>query len=329
MALKEKYDDSLTVGKSIGLKNLEAKEEGGKLKLSATAEYEFDKNELWQSLKTHAGWENEIQADIKVEKTDMYGVYTVKSGDTLSKIAKYVYADANKYPKIFDANKDQLTNPDLIKVGQKLKLPRSLGSLHLPTAAGPEGLRRRLPLDPATMTHYRLRLRARGACPSTAPTPRPAPTCAPGSRRSRSGGARRDSHRHARSRSRPGSRGARLAAQRARGPARHRHPGGGDRQRLSGRGARGPRQPRDREPLRIEPGDRVAQLLIQTVERVAFARAEVLDGSSRGKAGSGPPAARYRPFSKERPNPGLSFLVEQNGEAFLASSRWIARAPAR
>lgn len=124
MALKEKYGDSLAVGKNVGLKNLEATEEGGKLKISATAEYEFDKNELWQSLKTHAGWENEIQADIKVEKTDVYGVYTVKSGDTLSKIAKYVYADANKYPKIFEANKDQLTNPDLIKVGQKLKLPR-------------------------------------------------------------------------------------------------------------------------------------------------------------------------------------------------------------
>lgn len=123
MALKDKYEDSLEVGKVVGLKNLEAKEEDGKLKLSATAEHEFDKNELWQSLKAHAGWENEIQADIKVEKSDIYGVYTVKSGDTLSKIAKYVYSDANKYPKIFEANKDQLSNPDLIKVGQKLKLP--------------------------------------------------------------------------------------------------------------------------------------------------------------------------------------------------------------
>jgi nucleoid-associated protein YgaU len=123
VGLKDKYNDSLEVGRKIGLKNLEAKEEGGKLKISATAEHEFDKNELWQSLKTHTGWENEIQADLKVEKTDLYGVYTVKSGDTLSKIAKYVYSDANKYPKIFEANKDQLSNPDLIKVGQKLKLP--------------------------------------------------------------------------------------------------------------------------------------------------------------------------------------------------------------
>jgi nucleoid-associated protein YgaU len=123
VALKDKYNDSLEIAKTVGLKDLEAKEEGGKLKISATAEHEFDKNELWQSLKTHAGWENEIQADLKVLKTDVYGIYTVKSGDTLSKIAKYVYADANKYPKIFEANKDQLSNPDLIKVGQKLKLP--------------------------------------------------------------------------------------------------------------------------------------------------------------------------------------------------------------
>jgi nucleoid-associated protein YgaU len=123
VALKEKYFDSLEIGKKIGLVGLEAREEGGRLNISATAEHEFDKNELWQSLKTHLGWEREINADIKIAKTDVYGVYTVKSGDTLSKIAKYVYSDANKYPKIFEANKDQISNPDLIKVGQRLKLP--------------------------------------------------------------------------------------------------------------------------------------------------------------------------------------------------------------
>lgn len=118
------YNDVLELGKTLGIKGLAGKEEGGKFKLSGTAEYEFDKNEMWQKIKTHPGWENEVQADIKVEKTDVYGVYAVKSGDTLSKIAKYVYGDANKYPKIFEANKDQLSNPDLIKVGQKLKLPK-------------------------------------------------------------------------------------------------------------------------------------------------------------------------------------------------------------
>ena len=47
----------------------------------------------------------------------------VKSGDTLSKIAKEAYGDANAYMKIFNANKDQLTDPDRIKPGQVLKIP--------------------------------------------------------------------------------------------------------------------------------------------------------------------------------------------------------------
>ncbi|MCM2316244.1 MAG: LysM peptidoglycan-binding domain-containing protein, partial [Thermoanaerobaculia bacterium] len=45
------------------------------------------------------------------------------SGETLSKISKKYYGDATKYMKIFEANKDILKNPDLIKVGQKLKIP--------------------------------------------------------------------------------------------------------------------------------------------------------------------------------------------------------------
>lgn len=45
------------------------------------------------------------------------------SGDTLSKIAQTHYGDANKYTKIFEANKDQLADPNKIKVGQKLKIP--------------------------------------------------------------------------------------------------------------------------------------------------------------------------------------------------------------
>jgi nucleoid-associated protein YgaU len=48
----------------------------------------------------------------------------VRSGDTLSKIAKYVYGDANAYPRIFEANRDTLKDPDKIQVGQKLNLPK-------------------------------------------------------------------------------------------------------------------------------------------------------------------------------------------------------------
>ena len=49
--------------------------------------------------------------------------YTVQSGDNLSKIAKHVYGDANKWHAIFDANRDKIKNPDLIQPGQVLTLP--------------------------------------------------------------------------------------------------------------------------------------------------------------------------------------------------------------
>jgi nucleoid-associated protein YgaU len=49
--------------------------------------------------------------------------YTVASGDSLSKIAKKFYGDANKWRRIFDANRDIIKNPDLIHPGQILKIP--------------------------------------------------------------------------------------------------------------------------------------------------------------------------------------------------------------
>ena len=52
-----------------------------------------------------------------------YEVYVVKSGDSLSKIAKKLYGDANKWRLIYEANTDQIKNPDLIHPGQILKIP--------------------------------------------------------------------------------------------------------------------------------------------------------------------------------------------------------------
>ncbi|MDT0294140.1 peptidoglycan-binding protein LysM [Mesonia ostreae] len=49
--------------------------------------------------------------------------HTVKSGDTLSKVAKEVYGDAMKYPVIFEANKPMLSDPDKIYPGQVLRIP--------------------------------------------------------------------------------------------------------------------------------------------------------------------------------------------------------------
>ena len=50
-------------------------------------------------------------------------IYAVVAGDNLTRIAKHFYGDANAWKRIFDANRDQLTDPDKIKVGQMLKIP--------------------------------------------------------------------------------------------------------------------------------------------------------------------------------------------------------------
>jgi nucleoid-associated protein YgaU len=49
--------------------------------------------------------------------------YVVKKGDSLSKIAKHLYGSANEWRKIFEANRDQIEDPDLIQPGQMLKIP--------------------------------------------------------------------------------------------------------------------------------------------------------------------------------------------------------------
>ena len=123
MSLKEKYAAALKLGEELKVKGGDVKEEGGKLIIKGTAEYGFDRDQIWNAIKKQSGWESEIVADIKVEKATPYGYWVVKSGETLSKIAKNIYSDANVYMKIFDANKDQLKDPNLIKVGQKLVLP--------------------------------------------------------------------------------------------------------------------------------------------------------------------------------------------------------------
>jgi len=121
--LKDKYDDLLKLGEKLNIRDGYVEEKDGKLHIGGTAEYAQEKNELWDKIKTFDGWENEIQADIKVAREDIYGFYTVKPGDTLSKIAKLHLGSANKYMQIFEANTDILDNPNLIRVGQKLKLP--------------------------------------------------------------------------------------------------------------------------------------------------------------------------------------------------------------
>ena len=98
-------------------------EDAGKLKISGQTEYQLDANRLWDNIKTHQGWENEIVANIQAKRSDVFGVHTVVSGDTLSKLAKEYLGDAGRYMEIFKANSDSLSDPNMIKVGQHLNIP--------------------------------------------------------------------------------------------------------------------------------------------------------------------------------------------------------------
>ena len=65
-----------------------------------------------------------VQGTVRGEGLAAEGTtYTVVKGDTLSHIAKAHYGKSSKWKAIFEANRDQLDNPDLIKPGQVLKIP--------------------------------------------------------------------------------------------------------------------------------------------------------------------------------------------------------------
>jgi len=82
-------------------------------------------NKIWDAIKTVPDWRNDIVAEVTIDPNAKAAAstYTVQAGDTLSKIAKEHLGDANAYMKIFNANKDQLTDPDKIKPRQVLKIP--------------------------------------------------------------------------------------------------------------------------------------------------------------------------------------------------------------
>jgi len=125
MSLQVKYSPVFTLAKELNVQGLNVKEEAGKLVLAGTVNTQYEKNRIWDKIKEVGGeGQKEVGADFKVLNTDYYHLHTVAGGESLSKIAKQYYKDANSYMKIFEANKDQLKNPDMINVGQKLKIPK-------------------------------------------------------------------------------------------------------------------------------------------------------------------------------------------------------------
>ena len=129
MSLRDKYAYAIQTAK--GKFDGSAQEKDGKLHWVGSVKTEDEKNEIWTAIKTIPDWRNDIVADIQVtgvkEMAASVGAstktYTVKAGDTLSGIAKSQLGNAGAYMKIFEANKDQLSDPDKIKPGQVLKLP--------------------------------------------------------------------------------------------------------------------------------------------------------------------------------------------------------------
>jgi Uncharacterized protein containing LysM domain len=127
MNLRAKYDQAIQTAKTLGFQGA-ATQDGDKLHFKGTVRSEDEKNQIWNAIKTVSDWKNDINADITVAAAQPVGTsgvssYIVKAGDTLSKIAREHLGDANASMKIFNANTDQLTDPDKITPGQVLKLP--------------------------------------------------------------------------------------------------------------------------------------------------------------------------------------------------------------
>ena len=126
MGLRDKYAYAIQTAK--GKFDGSAQERDAKLYWTGSVKTENEKNEIWSAIKTIPDWKDEIVADIKVTGAPAAAAassktYTVKAGDTLSAIAKDHLGSANAYMKIFEANRDQLSDPDKIKPGQVLKIP--------------------------------------------------------------------------------------------------------------------------------------------------------------------------------------------------------------
>ena len=116
--LKAKYNAVLDKGHDVGITVQNLNMEGEQLLIRGVVPSDYAKNELWDVAKGVDASVSDLILDVNVQS----GLkYTVKSGDTLSKIAKRFYGDANHYHQIAAAS--GISNPDRIDVGQEVTLP--------------------------------------------------------------------------------------------------------------------------------------------------------------------------------------------------------------
>lgn len=131
--LKQKYQTVLTTAdqQHVQFQNLHVQD--NKLFIKGSAPSEEAKSKFWDQVKLVSPNQDDITADISVDSSRAMGAavggagsgqtYTVKAGDTLSKISKQHYGNSNDYMAIFYANREQLNDPDKIQVGQQLVIP--------------------------------------------------------------------------------------------------------------------------------------------------------------------------------------------------------------
>jgi nucleoid-associated protein YgaU len=132
-ALKNKYQTALIKADQLHIQfeNLHVQEDN--LFIKAIAPSEDAKNKFWDQIKLVNPNIDDIIADIRVDENRAQGAsiggggagetYTVRSGDTLSKISKHFYGDSNDYMRIFYANRDKLNDPDKLHEGIHLAIP--------------------------------------------------------------------------------------------------------------------------------------------------------------------------------------------------------------
>jgi nucleoid-associated protein YgaU len=137
--LKNKYQAALAVIQQKGVRLTHLHVQDNKLFMQGAAPSEEVKNDVWNQIKAADPSYSDLTCDLTVDPslapaqtqaaaastsgTSATRTYTVQAGDTLSKIAKEMYGNANSYSKIFEANRDKLESPDKIKPGQQLTIP--------------------------------------------------------------------------------------------------------------------------------------------------------------------------------------------------------------
>jgi nucleoid-associated protein YgaU len=120
--IPEKFKPVMDLANELGVKITKAVPEGSGFKVEAVAKTGYDRDLILAKIKEVGGAEAAfIKTDIKTELTDCYHIHEVVSGDTLSAIAKKYLDNAGKYMEIAKFN--NISNPDVIKVGQEIKIP--------------------------------------------------------------------------------------------------------------------------------------------------------------------------------------------------------------